>query len=66
MDMYNDGEEGEAGFLLCVKIPDLHSKTRIVVKQSDGIFSAKQLVLSKLQVSPVIEVTDIIMQLKLS
>ncbi len=50
MIMYDDEDE-EAGFLLCIKIPDLQSQTRIVVKQSDSVFTSKQSVLSKLQVS---------------
>ena len=44
--MCDDTEE--AGFLLCVKIPDLQSQTRIVGKQSDTVLAAKQAVLSKL------------------
>lgn len=47
--MFDEGEEnGDAGFLLSVKIPDLQVQTRIVVRKSDSVYSAKQAVLSKL------------------
>ena len=47
--MYDeDTGEGEAGFLLAVIVPDIQFQTRIIVKKSDSVFSAKQAVISKL------------------
>ena len=47
--MYDEeGEEGEAGFLLAILVPDIKFQTRIIVKKSDSVFSAKQAVVSKL------------------
>ena len=47
--MYDeDTGEGEAGFLLSVIVPDIQFQTRIIVKKSDSVFSAKQAVISKL------------------
>ena len=48
--MYNnyDDEQDEAGFLVCVRIPDLRSQMRVIVNPNDTVYSAKQIVLSKL------------------
>ena len=48
--MYNnyDDEQDGAGFLVCVRIPDLRSQMRVIVNPNDTVYSAKQILLSKL------------------
>lgn len=46
--MYDEDDSEENGFLLCVKLPDLKSQTRIVVRRNQTVYSAKQALLSKI------------------